>query len=93
MKISQKEHYQVSPNASERRESVATGICQLIQLYASELNMHQVFDDTLLEAFNWEYFQSVLAQQLECHSTSAAHEANYAYFESLKATFKDIKKG
>lgn len=92
MKINNQTHGQAKGEL-EKRESLAIGVRQLIQLYASELDLHQLLEDSFLEAFNWDYFETILKQQLDIHPTSAVHEANQTYFEALKEEFQSIQKG
>ena len=89
MKINHDHHYQAE---APQAQVIDSGLCALIQLYASELNFHELFKGLKMDTINWEYFELFLMQQVEAHSDSAAHEANYAYFEALKQAVEELKK-
>lgn len=89
MKINHDHRYQAEV---VQTQVIDPGLCALIQLYASELNFHELFKGLKMDTINWEYFELFLMQQIEEHSDSAAHEANYAYFEVLKQAVETIQK-
>lgn len=89
MKINQYHHYQAEESTST---IVANGLRSLIQIYASELNFHELLSDSIVEQLNWDYLERVLMQQLELHPRSAAQESNYDYYQTLKQTFENMKK-
>lgn len=81
MKIDAQHHYELKDH---QQQQVVTGLCSLMQLYATDLNFHELCQGLNPEAINWEYLELFLMEQLELHPTSAAQEANFEYFETLK---------
>lgn len=81
MKINQQHHFQAE---SSPMSQTMDGFFSLIQLYASEINFSQLFQEVTPQQLNLEYFEQMLLQELERQPYSAVQEANYEYFKALK---------